>query len=52
MDRAAATLTCWPTIVRNRVRAPASPRLGSGRPCVAITLAKAGSIEASASMLS
>ena len=43
IDRAAATLTCWPTIVRSRVSAPRLLFRGSGTPCCSTTLAKAGS---------
>ena len=32
IDRAAATLTCWPTIVRSKVWAPGSLLRGSGTP--------------------
>ena len=33
IERAAATLTCWPTIVRSKVCAPRSLLRGSGMPC-------------------
>src|SRR5947209_1922179 len=49
IERAAATLTCWPTIVRSKVWAPHSLLRGSGTPCFSTTLANAGSRLASSS---
>src|SRR5260221_8428885 len=43
IERAAATLTCWPAIVRSKVCAPRSLLRGSGTPCCSTTLANAGS---------
>jgi hypothetical protein len=49
IDRAAATLTCCPTIVRSKVCAPGALLRGSGTPCRSSTRAKAGSRPASIS---
>src|SRR5690348_12402489 len=49
IDRAAATLTCCPTIVRSKVWAPRSLLRGAGMPCRSTTRANAGSRLASSS---